>query len=62
MNAQPRRALDAWPWPLKKPLYPVIIRKGAVGKGAEATPGLRAGRNNSGIRPLPLNDNSSPYT
>jgi len=32
MNAQPRRALDAWPWPPKKPLYPVIIEKGAAGK------------------------------
>jgi len=38
MNAQPRRALDAWPWPLKKPHCPVIIRKGVAGKGQDARP------------------------
>jgi hypothetical protein len=41
MNAQPRRALDAWPWSLKKPLYPVIIEKGVAGKGQEARPATR---------------------
>jgi len=38
MNAQARRALDVWPWPLKKPHRPVIIKKGAAGKGQEARP------------------------
>jgi len=41
MNAQPRRALDTWPWPLKKPLYPVIIGKRAAGKDQEVRPAKR---------------------
>jgi hypothetical protein len=43
MNARPRRALDAGPWPLKKPLYPVIIERGLAAK-ANTRARLRGGR------------------
>jgi len=40
MNAQPRRALDAEPWPLKNPLYPVSHRKGDCRKRPRSARGF----------------------